>query len=71
MTNRQKNDAPGMKGIRRRNKKGPLRKKRKDTNVGTIEKTYGLDFGVRSDMHLETLLKLKEVDSLNDLITGK
>jgi hypothetical protein len=25
--------------------------------VGTIERQYGLDFGVRSDMHLGTLLK--------------
>ena len=34
-----------------------LRRKRSDTHVGTIERQYGLDFGVRSDMHLGTLLK--------------
>ncbi len=63
-----KNDAPGMAGCRSRNQKGPLREKRGDTFVGTIEKKYELDFGVRSDMHLDTLLKLKKVDSLNDLL---
>ena len=42
------NDAPGMKGNRSRTKRGPLRKKRDDTLVGTIEKEYDRDFGVRS-----------------------
>lgn len=66
-----KNDAPGMNGCRSRNERGPLREKRGDTHVGTIERTYGIDLGVRSDMHLDTLLEEKGVDSLNDLITGK
>ena len=65
------NDAPGMKGYRSRNKDGELRDKRDDTHVGTIEKQYGRDFGVRSDMELGSLLKRKGVKSLNDLITGK
>ena len=39
--------------------------------MGTIEKQYDRDFGVRSDMQLGTYLKQNEVDSLNDLITGK
>lgn len=64
-------DAPGMRGIRSRNPHGPLREKRGDTHVSTIEQTYGLDFGVRGDMHLDTLLEKKGVESLNDLITGK
>ena len=64
-------DAPGMRGYRSRNDSGPLREKRGDTHVGTIERSYGIDFGVRSDMHLDTLLEDKGVDSLNDLITGK
>lgn len=64
-------DAPGMKGYRSRNKTGRLRDKRDDTHVGTIEKQYGRDFGVRSDMHLSTLLSKLEKASLNDLITGK
>lgn len=66
-----KKDAPGMKGYRTRNKDGQLRDKRDDTHMGTIEKQYGKDFGVRSDMHLGSYLKKQGVKSLNDLITGK
>jgi hypothetical protein len=61
-------DAPGMRGNRSRNKSGPLRDKRDDTHVGTIEKKYDLDFGVRSDMQLGTLLEKTGKKSLNDLI---
>lgn len=61
-------DAPGMRGIRARNKSGPLRDKRDDTNVGTIEADYNRDFDVRSDMHLGTLLEKTGKKSLNDLI---
>lgn len=61
-------DAPGMRGIRSRNATGPLREKRGDTYVGTIEKKYSRDFGVRSDMHLDTLLERTGKASLNDLI---
>ncbi len=61
-------DAPGMRGIRSRNQSGPLREKRGDTQIGTIEKKYGRDFGVRSDMHLDTLLEQQGIKSLNDLI---
>ena len=62
-------DAPGMRGIRSRNaESGRLRRKRSDTNVGTVEEQYGTDFGVRSDMHLGTLLKKEGVDSLSELL---
>ena len=61
-------DAPGMKGNRSRTEDGPLRRKRADTHVGTIEDQYGRDFGVRSDMELGTLLKREEKSSLNDLL---
>jgi len=61
-------DAPGMKGNRSPKDDGELRRKRADTHVGTIEDQYGVDFGVRSDMHLETLLKKEQVDSLHDLL---
>jgi len=71
MANHCKNDAPGMAGCRSRNSKGPLREKRGDTSVGTIEEMYDVDFGVRSDMHLDTLLEKKKVSSLNDLLHGK
>jgi hypothetical protein len=61
-------DAPGMKGYRSRNDSGPLRAKRSDTLVSTIEKQYGVDFGVRGDMKLGTLLGREDKDSLNDLL---
>ncbi|MFA7309199.1 MAG: hypothetical protein WC045_04035 [Patescibacteria group bacterium] len=64
-------DAPGMRGIRSRNSTGPLRAKRGDTHVGTIEKQYGIDLKVRSDMHLDTYLAQQGTKSLNDLVTGK
>lgn len=64
-------DAPGMRGTRSRNKSGPLRDKRDDTHVGTIEDKYDRDFGVRRDMQLGTLLKQLDVASLNDLIKSK
>ena len=49
-----KNDAPGMRGQRARTDDGTLREKRGDTHIGTIEKEYGLDLGVRSDMRWDT-----------------
>ena len=64
-------DAEGMKGYRSRNKTGELRNTRDDKHAGTLEKQYGRDFGVRSDMHVKTLLDKKGVKSVNDLITGK
>jgi hypothetical protein len=64
-------DAPGMRGDRSRDRSGELRKKRSDTHMSTVEKHYDRDFGVRSDMHLDTYLKKVGVKSLNDLITGK
>ncbi len=62
------NDAPGMRGYRSRNKDGQLRDKRDDTLVGTIEKKYDLDLGVRSDMKLGNYLKETGYKSLNDLV---
>jgi hypothetical protein len=61
-------DAPGMRGYRSRNEDGQLRDKRDDTHMGTIEKQYDRDFGVRSDMQLGTYLREKGIKSLNDLI---
>lgn len=66
-----KNDAPGMKGQRGRNQDGQLRQKRGDTHVGTIEKNYNIDLGVRSDMHVSTYLQKNNIASLNDLINDK
>jgi hypothetical protein len=50
-----KHDDPTMRGPRARTLEGDLRAKRSDTLVGTIEKQYGVDLGVRSDMELGTL----------------
>lgn len=62
-----KTDAPGMRGERSRNQDG-LRDKRDDTHMGTVEKQYNRDFGVRSDMELGNFLKQNGVASFNDLI---
>ena len=61
-------DAPGMKGYRSRNEDGLLRKTRSDKHVETLENQYGVDFGVRGDMHLDTLLEKTNMASVNDLI---
>jgi hypothetical protein len=63
-------DAPGMRGYRPRDVNGQLREKRGDTHVATIERKYGRDFGVRSDMHLDNLLDKTGNASLNDLLRG-
>lgn len=57
-----------MKGNRSRNNNGELRDKRNDTHMGTIEKKYNRDFGVRSDKELGNFLKENNITSLNDLI---
>lgn len=61
-------DAPGMKGQRSRNDNGRLRDTRDDKHVGTLEKQYNRDFGVRSDMQVGTLLEKTGMTSVNDLI---
>ncbi|MCB9805584.1 hypothetical protein H6775_00310 [Candidatus Nomurabacteria bacterium] len=60
-----------MKGCRSRNQNGLLRDKRNDTHIGTIEKQYGINLGVRSDMELGTYLKQNNIKSLNDLINNQ
>ena len=64
-------DAKGMKGNRSRNNNGQLRKKRSDTKIGTIEKQYGIDLNVRSDMELGTYLEKSNKESLNDVINDE
>lgn len=51
---------------------GEIRRKRGDTLVVTLRKTYGPDFapGVRGDMRLETLRK-REGASLSKIFKGK
>lgn len=45
------------RSIRSRTKAGTIAKKGSDTKIGTIEKMYGKDFGVRSDKKLGNYLK--------------
>jgi hypothetical protein len=66
-----RNDAPGMRGERARTDDGTLREKRGDTHMGTIEREYGLDLGVRSDMRWDTYKNRTGVESINDLVHGK
>lgn len=61
-------DAPGMRGNRSRTKQGPLRQKRGDTRVDTIEKKYDIELNMRGDAHLDTALKRHGVKSLHDLV---
>ena len=63
-----RHDDPGMRGQRARIKDGQLREKRGDTLVRTIEEQNHIDFGVRGDMHLDTLLSLRKVNSLSELL---
>lgn len=53
---------------RTRTKAGTITKKRSDTKIGTIEKMYGKDFGVRSDKKLGNYLKEIGYDSLSKLL---
>lgn len=52
-------------------KREPFRKKRSDTKIGTIEKTYDVDFGVRSDKKLGKYLKEQGHVSLSKLLKSK
>lgn len=45
--------------------KTTFRRKREDTKIGTIEKQYGVNFGVRSDKKLGTFLKEQGFPSLS------
>lgn len=61
-------DDPTMAGQRSRNETGELRRKRGDTLVSTIEQMYNVDFGVRSDMKLETLRERLGEDEIDKLV---
>ena len=49
-------------------KKGTFVAKRFDTKISTIEKKYGVDLGVRSDMKLGNYLKNKGYKSLSKML---
>lgn len=59
----------GLDG-RMRDSDGEIRKKRSDTQVGTLRKEYGDNFakGYRSDAELSTVMKREGVDSLDQLL---
>lgn len=66
-----RNDAPGMRGPRARTESGPLRQVRSDKLVGTIERQYNVDFGVRSDMKLGTLRSIVGSSDMKSLLKHK
>lgn len=45
-----------------------IRRKRSDTRISTIEKKYGVDLNVRSDMKLGNYLKKEGLPSLSKLV---
>lgn len=45
-----------------------FRRKRGDTKVGTIERTYNIDLGVRADAKLSTVLKKFGAASVTELV---
>ena len=57
-----------MNSRRSNDKGGTIRKKRADTKMATIEKTYGKDFGVRSYAKLGNYLKKNGYNSLSELL---
>jgi hypothetical protein len=62
-------DDPSMRGNRSRNvTDGRLRDTRDDKHASTLENKYGRDFGVRSDMHVGTLLEKTGYSSVSDLL---
>ncbi len=57
-----------MSKERTRTQDGKFITKRFDTKVSTIEKTYGIDLGVRGDMKLGNYLKEKGYPSLSKML---
>lgn len=53
---------------RSKTKVGTFRPVRKDTKVATIEKKYGVNLGVRSDMTLGTYFKKMGFPSLSSML---
>ena len=58
----------GMHTDRTRDDDGGLRQKRGDTHVGNIDHEHGVDFGVRSDMRLDTLREKTGLTAIDDLV---
>jgi hypothetical protein len=60
---------PGLDS-RHRDKDGEIERKKGNTRVDTLRKTYGDDFLPywRGDAHLETVLEEEGADSLSELV---
>ncbi len=63
---------PGLEG-RHRDKSGETSRKKGNTRIDSLRETYGDDFaeGHRGGMHLNTLLKRENVESLDQLLKRK
>lgn len=61
-------NAESLPGHAARNQSGQLRKIRSDTQMGTLEKRYGVDFGVRGDMKWGSFKEHAGVDSVKEAI---
>ena len=57
-----------MTTTRSKNSKGQFASKRYDTKIGTIEKQYGIDLGVKSNTKLGNYLKDKGYSSLSEML---
>lgn len=60
-----------MSNKRSRTKKGTYRSIRSDTKIGTVEKRYGVNLGVRPDMKLGKFLKEKGYPSLSRILSDR
>jgi len=60
-----------MSKQRTRTTTGKYRILRSDTKVGTIEKRYGVDLGVRSNMKLGNYLEKKGYASLSNMLKNQ
>jgi hypothetical protein len=56
-----------------RDNDGEIRRKRGDTEIGTLRNEYGDDFasGYRSDIRLDTFLDREGYDSLSDYLKNR
>jgi len=57
-----------MTKTRTKNSSGQFVAKRYDTKIGSIEKQYGVNLGVRSDTKLGNYLKDKGYSSLSEML---
>jgi len=57
-----------MTNERTRTAQGTYRPVRSDTKISTVEKRYGVDLGVRSDMKIGNFLKEKGYPSLSKML---